>query len=221
MIRVFKYLLAIGLPTGSTVHVQSPLANKLRRWGMLLLLIAFMARPAVAQKISFGAYTTSRGLTLIVSGGLDFNTKQPAILINSDATVTIALQDNECAYVQIVGDATRDITITIPATTYLTYGTDQIPFTCQFAYSDIGLTDVNTAKLSAVEVPAGFTAITLPMLQRTMGAPAPPPTPAHGGYTAPSATAYLFLYGTLGPVGNVAAGSYSGMINVYVNYTTY
>lgn len=221
MIRLLKYLLSINVSVDSIAHARLSLTNVLQRWEMLLLLSAFMASPAAAQKINFGAYTTSRGLTLIVSGGLDFNTKQPAILINSDATVTIALQDNECAYVQIIGDATRDITITIPATTYLTYGTDQIPFTCQFAYSDIGLTDVNTAKLNAVEVPAGFTAITLPMLQRTLGAPAPPPTPAHGGYTAPSATAYLFLYGTLGPVGNVAAGSYSGMINVYVNYTTY
>ncbi len=190
-------------------------------WQMLLLLVAFIAGPVEAQKINFGAYTTSQGLSLIVSGGLNFNSKQPAILINSNATVTISLLDNECAYVQIIGDATKDITIVVPTTSSITYGSDQIPFTCQFAYSNFGTTDVNTAKLSAVQMPAGITSITLPMLSRTLGAPAPPPTPAHGGYTAPQATAYLFLYGMLGPVGNVAAGTYSGMINVYVNYTTY
>jgi len=188
---------------------------------MLLLLGAIMVHPASAQKINFGAYTTSQGLRLIVSGGLNFNAKQPAIFANSDSTVTIGLNDNGCAYVQITGDATRDITIIIPTITYLTYAADQIPFICQFAYSNFGLTDVNAAKENAVEIPSGFTAITLPMVRRTVGAPAPPPTPAHGGYTAPSATAYLFLYGRLGPVGNVAGGAYSGSINVYVNYTTY
>jgi hypothetical protein len=132
------------------------------------------------------------------------------------------LTDNETQYIKIVGDATRDITVTVSAPMYLTTGaSSQIPFTCNFAYSNLGSKDAVTAKTSAVEVPAGFTAITLPMLRRTAGVPAPPPTPAHGGYTAPSATAYIFLYGKLGPVGNVNAGTYTGIINVSVNYTTY
>ncbi|HUI30216.1 MAG TPA: hypothetical protein VLX91_08355 [Candidatus Acidoferrales bacterium] len=193
----------------------------LPRGRMLLLLIAFTVSPAVAQKINFGAYTTSAGLNLYPSAGLNFNDKQPAILINSNVTVSITLYDNDCGYVQIVGDATRDITIIVPHTVYLTCGASEIPFTCQCAYSNLGSTDVNVAKMSAVEISSGVTVITVPMLQRTLGAPAPPPTPAHGGYSAPTATAYLFLYGTLGPVGNVAAGTYIGTINVYVNYTTY
>jgi len=52
-------------------------------------------------------------------------------------------------------------------------------------------------------------------------APATPPTPAHGGYTPPPATVYLFLYGELGPASGVSAGPYSGEIVVNVNYTTY
>jgi hypothetical protein len=185
------------------------------------VLLVFTARPGAGQKINFGAYTTSQGLKLYPSSSLNFNSKQTAILAGSDATVSISLYDSECGYVQIVGDATRDITIIIPSTVYLTLGANEIPFSCQFAYSNLGVTDENTAKLGAVQISPGVTVITVPMLQRTAGAPAPPPTPAHGGYTAPSATAYLFLYGTLGPVGNVAAGSYEGTVNVYVNYTTY
>ncbi len=222
MIRFFKYPMVNNVRNASMEHSRSIQVHLLQSWGMLLTLIAFTTCPATAQKINFGAYTTSQGLTLIVSsGGLNFNAKQPAILIGSGESVPILLQDNECAYVQIVGDATRDITITVPAIPYLTCGADQIPFTCQFAYSNQGATDVSTAKLGAVEIPSGFFTITIPMLQRTSGPPAPPPTPAHGGYTPPSATAYLFLYGTLGPVGSVASGAYSGTINVEVNYAKY
>jgi len=200
-------------------------AHILKRWGMLILLSVFVIRIGEAQKINFGAYTTSQGIFLTKSGDLNFNDKQPMIASNSSSTVTIALSDIEYQYIKIVADAERDITITVTSDTYLIIGAGgpgkQIPFACSFAYSNLGSAVVATAKSSAVEIPVGFTAITLPMLRRTAGVPAPPPTPAHGGYTAPSATAYLFLYGTLGPVGNVSGGYYSGTINVSVNYTTY
>ena len=192
---------------------------------MLILLSACVVRPGIAQKINFGAYTTSQGISLATSGNLNFNDTQPTIYSNSNSTVTIALSDNVYQYIKIVADATRDITITVTASSYLTIGAGgagkQIPFVCNFAYSNLGSADPTTAKLSAVEIPSGFTAITLPMLRRNAGVPAPPPTPAHGGYTAPSATAFLFLYGKFGPVSNVNAGSYTGIINVSVNYTTY
>lgn len=197
----------------------------LKRWVMLILLSAFVVHFGAAQKINFGAYTTSQGISLVKSGDLNFNAKQPVIASKSNTSVNIALNDNETQYIAIIGDATRDITVTVTASSFLTIGAggtgNQIPFVCNFAYSNLGSADATTAKLSAVEIPAGFTAITLPMLRRTAGVPAPPPTPAHGGYTAPSATAYLFLYGKLGPVGDVNAGYYIGTINVSVNYTTY
>jgi spore coat protein U-like protein len=191
---------------------------------MLILLSVFAIRFAAAQKINFGAYTTSQGISLTVSNSLNFNDKQPVITSNSSSTVTIALVDNETQYIKIIADATRDITITVTADTHLFIGvgpSNEIPFVCNFAYSNLGSAVAATAKSSAIEIPAGFTAITLPMLRRTAGVPAPPPTPAHGGYSAPSATAYLFIYGKLGPVGNVNAGNYTGTINVSVNYTTY
>jgi hypothetical protein len=190
----------------------------LQRWGILLLLSVCIVHPGIAQIINFGLYTTS-DITLTPSGTLNFNDKQPVIASNSNSTVTIALGDNESQYIEIVGDATRDITITINAPLYLTLdASNQINFSCQFAYSNLGSTSASVARGNAVQVPGGFTVITLPMLRRTSGAPPPPPTPAHGGYTPPSAKVYLFLYGSLGPVGNVNAGSYTGTINVTVNY---
>jgi hypothetical protein len=193
------------------------------RWGWLFALASLMAYPATAQRINFGAYTTSQGISLsAVSGNLNFNDKQSVIASNSNSTVTIALTDNETQYIAITADATRDITITVTAPTNLITGGGgpgyQIPFTCQFAYSNLGSSTATAAKTVAVQVPGGFTSITFPMLRRMSGAPLPPPTPAHGGYTPPSATAYLFLYGTFGPVGNVTAGIYSGTVNVNVQY---
>lgn len=195
-----------------------------KRCGMVILLFTMAVHPVVAQKINFGAYTTSQGISLVKSGDLNFNDKEPLIAAGVNTTVTIALSDAETQYVAIVADATRDITITVTSSQFLMTGSGgtgyQIPFTCNFAYSNLGIADVSTAKSSAVQIPAGFTAITLPMQRRIGGAPLPPPTPAHGGYTPPSATAYLFIYGKLGPIGNVSAGHYNGIINVTVNYTT-
>ena len=200
----------------------------LNRCGMLILLCVFVVRIGAAQKINFGAYTTSQGITLSIPsspGYLDFCSKQQWIGSGTLVTVTILLSDVGTQYIKIIGDATRDITITVSAPQYLITGTGgsgkQIPFTCNFAYSNLGSSDPSTAKSTAIQIPAGFTAITLPMLRRASGVPAPPPTPAHGGYTAPQATAYLFIYGKLGPVGSVNSGTYTGTINVNVNYTTY
>jgi hypothetical protein len=182
----------------------------------------FTAYWGMAQRINFGAYTTSRGITLNVSGNLNFNDKQQVIASGSNATVTISLTDNQTQYVEITGDATRDITVTISAPDNLSIGAggpgNEVPFVCQFAYSNLGLS-ASAAKTAAVQVPAGFKAITFPLLRRASGAPLPPPTPAHGTYMPPAAMAYLFVYGTLGPVGSVTpSDSYSATINVTVQY---
>jgi hypothetical protein len=201
---------------------MTPNARIVSRWGWLLAAAVVTASPAFAQSINFGAYTTSQGVFLTVSNDLNFNDKQSVIASNSNATVTIALSDNQTQYVAVTADATRDITVTVTAPTDLITGGggpgNQIPFACRFAYSNLGSATVSAAKTVAVEVPNGFTSITLPMIRRTSGAPLPPPTPAHGGYTPPSATAYLFFYGSLGPVGSVSVGSYSGTVTVSVQY---
>jgi hypothetical protein len=197
-------------------------AHIVARWRWVLALCILALCPVIAQRINFGAYTNSQNISLLVSGSLNFNDKQPAIGSNSNSTVTIALSDNQAQYITITADATRDITITVTAPTTLVNGGggsgNEIPFTCQFAYSNLGSLTVLAAKAAAVQVPGGYTTITLPMLRRASGTPLPPPTPAHGGYTPTTTTAYLFLYGALGPVGNVTAGSYSGTISVSVQY---
>jgi hypothetical protein len=203
---------------------MNSMTHILKRCRFLILLSTFVLQPGSAQKINFGAYTGSQTIQLSTNGSLTFTDLGKIILSNSHSTCTIAWTDN-LPYIAIYGDATRDITITVTAPQYLNIDAGgagkQIPFTCNFAYSNLGSADAAAAKLNAVQIPTGFTAITLPMLKRTSGVPAPPPTPQHGGYTAPTTTAYLFFYGRLGPVDNVNAGYYNGIVNVSVNYATY
>jgi hypothetical protein len=97
-----------------------------------------------------------------------------------------------------------------------------IPLNIGFAYSNMGAESESLAKTQALQIPQGFTSATFPVLRRSTGPPGPPPTPEHNGYTAPTADAYLFIYGTLGPVPEDAAvGLYFGEINIHIEYSTY
>lgn len=174
---------------------------------------------ALGQRISFGLYTTENIiLTPLGSGDLNFNTKQNLLLPNQ--TVTINLVDDATAILTITGRLDQEITVTIDAPSTLDLdGSNTIPLAVKFAYSNTGAATETQAKLSSVEVATGFTSATFPILRRAAGLPAPPPTPGHSGYVAPTGTAYIFIYGTLGAIPvNSATGMYSGDINVHVSY---
>lgn len=185
-----------------------------------------MTGTVVAQRISFGLYA-SDGITLtpLGLGELNFNSKKTVIVVGDEA-FSILLTDNAAAVLTITGRADLDVTVIIeaPATLDLVVGEDTytIPLSLAFAYSNRGAVDETTAKTQAIQVPGGFSYAAFPVLRRSSGPPGPPPTPDHTGYTQPTGTAYLFIYGTLGPVpGNAAAGLYTGEINITVEYSTY
>jgi hypothetical protein len=185
--------------------------------GLLLL-----AGPAAAQRISFGLYA-SDGITLtpLGLGELNFNEKQTLILAGN--TVQFLLTDEAIAIIAIEGRADLDVTITIDADPTLMLDTEnEIPLSIGFAYSNLGAGTEEIARTQAIQVPPGFTSTTFPLKRRTAGPPGPPPTPAHTGYIQPTGMAYLFIYGTLGPVpADAATGVYLGNINVYVTYSTF
>jgi len=185
---------------------------------LFLTLSLLLAGNVTAQRISFGTYVTDDiALTLPNLGELNFNDGRNVILPGQ--TVTINLTDNATAALKIEARADLDITVTIDALATLDLGSNIIPLKLRFAYSNVGKLNEADAKVGPVQVPNGFTSITFPVLRRASGLPAPPPTPNHVGYTAAKATAYLFIYGTLGPVPiNAAAGLYTGTINVRVEY---
>ncbi|HMG14275.1 MAG TPA: hypothetical protein VK590_02440 [Saprospiraceae bacterium] len=190
---------------------------------MMVLNLVFLAAKVQGQSINFGTYTSS-GITINeeMPNKLDFNEKQPVILRGLNEIVNIGLQDEEVAVLSIDANEQLDITVLFDTPTKLELDqTNSIPCNLRFAYSNLGAPDIATARAQAIEVPYGFNSITIPVHRRTLGAPGPPPTPEYQGYVAPVGKVYIFIYGTLGPVGNVDVGVYEGLINLTVDYSTY
>lgn len=191
---------------------------------MMLMLLVTGATELSAQRINFSV-SSSAGIIIDQISQLNFNNKQSMIISNSNSSVAISMTDQQAVAVGITAEADKDImvTITSPAEVILDAGgtSKSIPFQLRYAYSNVNVSDGLAAKSSAIEVPAGFTFVTLPMNRRTSGVPLPPPTPMHTGYTVPTAKAYLYLYGVLGPVGSVNSGSYTGTISISVDYAKY
>ena len=191
----------------------------------IILLLTFsliLNGNVMAQRVSFGLNATDDiVLTPLNLGELNFNDKQTVIIPGS--TVTINLTDEACGILSIEARTDLELTVTIdaPATLDLDV-TNTIPLAVKFAYSNTGAPTDAIAKQGAIEVPAGFTSITFPVLRRASGLPPPPPTPDHVGVSYSTGRAYLFIYGTLGQVSaNAAAGYYSGNIHVRAEYSKY
>ena len=188
---------------------------------VFFLISSFVATQA--QHISFGTWAGSDILiTTGVPGDLNFNNKTQVINPGINQTVTINLHDQEAAVLTIEGTEYYDVTVSIDAPPTLDLdATNKIPFHMRFAYSNLNPADVTVAKNQAVEVPASFNSATFPIFRRVNGPPGPPPTPPSSGYVPPRKTAWLFIYGSVGPVGSVDAGLYEGIINITVEYTKF
>ena len=194
---------------------------------ILGICFVFFSETGFAQRISFNTWTGSDDITILSPQGamptLDFNQKQRA-LVPGIGAVTIGLVDNQAVIYEIEAPEGFDLTVDISAPSAFVLAenpTESIPFLLKVAYNNMAPTDELSGKLSAVELPAGFYSITFPVSRRTSGAPIAPPSPEDGAFTRPKAKAYLYLYGTLGPVGMVPAGIYEGEININVSFTSY
>jgi hypothetical protein len=190
--------------------------------GLFIHMLIAVLPSGTAQRINFGTFA-SEGIVIqnLVPQGLDFNLAAGGVLVaGSNQTVQVSLMDDETVVLEILAQADLDITVQIEIPAFLMLNvSNTIPVSLNLAYSNMGAVDIMTARSQAVLLPAGFLTFTIPVIRRSSGAPGPPPTPSHQGYTAPTASAYLFIYGNLGPIGNIDAGQYDGLINVTVSYT--
>jgi hypothetical protein len=202
--------------------------NRLK-WICLLLLVAgsLFTSSALAQKINFSTWTNSDEITITpvqTLPKLDFNQKQNIITKNS-APVIINLADMQAVGFRIEAPDGFDLTVEIDAPLVLrldgsgSESDEIVPLQLGIAYSNQQAIDESSAKGSAVQLPPGFYNVTFPVNRRRSGAPSPPPTPISGDYVRPKATAWLFIYGTLGPVGPIKAGSYTENITINVYFT--
>jgi hypothetical protein len=155
--------------------------------------------------------------------GLNFNQKQAAITA-SGAAVVIGINDGQTVIYEVEAPEGFDLLVEVDAPNVLTLEGNKeetIPFQLRIAYNNQSAPDHLSGKGSAIELPLGFNSISFPVNRRMSGAPGPPPTPEHGGYTRPKAKAYLYLYATLGPIGAVLPGVYEGNIDISVSFSSY
>jgi hypothetical protein len=195
---------------------------------ILVVIACFISQVSMAQSINFSTWTGSDEITITsvqAMPKLDFNLKQN-IITKSSGPVQINLLDMQAVGFRIEAPEGFDLTVEVDAPQILRLDgagsepDETVPFQIGIAYSNQLSIDEASAKGSAIQLPTGFYNVTFPVDRRTSGAPGPLPTPISGDYVRPKATAWFFIYGTLGPVGPVIAGNYSENITVNVYFTS-
>lgn len=202
------------------------LGKRYRQFLFILLLGAWTYPiPGWAQRINFSTWTGSEDISItsiLAMPEMNFNQKQGVIIQGN--TISIDLADNQAVAFRIEAPENFDVSLEVSAPSNLTLEGDPsktIPFAIRLAYNNQQPINDIIGKLSAIELPAGFTTVTFPINRKLTGPPGPPPTPISGTDTRSKINAYVYVYGTLGPIGSVPAGRYSGDIALTVNITSY
>lgn len=181
-----------------------------RPFATILAALTFLTGPLYAQEINFGKYATEGIVLTNVSSNstLDFGQ-----VITGEGQVQIKLSDPGVVVISIEAEYDKDVFVTINAPNNLTYNaSNQMPFTLNAAYANKGQNNISQARLIS-----GNTA-RFPVRARQNRPPGPPPTPKHGNYTTPTAEAYLYLYGNINVLNDLAAGLYTGTVDITVSY---
>lgn len=200
--------------------------EKIARVVVLLVLIGTLNTSVLAQRINFNTWTGSENITVTAVGtglnSLNFNDKQKVLLAGSPAVV-IGKTDPQVAIFEIEAPSEYDITVELDFPFFLykdgiPTGDQKFPLALQLAYVNEAPPGFEflTGGATAQEVPAGFNSVTFPVNRRAAGAPLPP-TPEYGGYTRPKSKVYVYVYGSVGPIGqNISAGDYLGNVTLSV-----
>lgn len=192
----------------------------------MVIILLSMSGHGMAQRITFSTWTGSDEINISSPQGafpaLDFSQKKRVMLPNSEA-VQIPLLDGLAVVFELEAPEGYDLTVEVSAPVVFTLvdnPSETIPFQMRMAYNNQSPTDENSGKLQAQEMPLGFNSITFPVSRRSAGLPAAPPSPEYGGYARPKAKAYIYFYGSVGPIGNIPTGRYEGEININVSFTS-
>lgn len=189
---------------------------------MALLLPSLAAN---AQRINFKSFAQDELLIATITenpGGLNFNNKQAFIPVGNATPIDVNLMDNATVVLEVEGPMEYDLSFSFTSDNVLTWeggSGPTIPYQLRFAYNNTGELSDAQRRANAVEVPFGFTSVTMPVRRRVAGAPGPPPTPDHAGYVRPRAKAYIYVYGQLGAVPSSAnSGTYTGDIVLTISH---
>ncbi len=143
-------------------------------------------------------------VTVLSDGILDYGN-----VFQNQGLVQIQLMDPGTEVISIEGDFNKSVTVTItPPAGLRLDASNSLPFTLGAAYANNEVNNKGDATL--------FSGNTATFEIREGGGP-PPGGGRGGGGGPPTTTAYVFIFGDIN-VGNVNAGAYSGIINVFVEY---
>jgi spore coat protein U-like protein len=196
---------------------------------IIILLMLMSSLMASAQRIGFEV-RAGDGITILNSpADLNFNRLNNVITANSFETITISLNDEIVSAIGIEAEAGRDITVEVNAPTFLTLkggrqGEDErINLDIRFAYSNSGTHSETEARLAATEVPAGFVHVTFPVQTRLsrQSNSGLSQSRQYAGRSANTQKIWIFVYGSIGPIGKVRMGEYTAEISVTINYASH
>lgn len=172
----------------------------------LIIAILFMLMPVSgihAQMLAFNIEAPPQlNITVLSDGVLDYGN-----LFLNQGPVSIMLNDPETEVISIEGPFNENVRVTItpPAALQLD-ASNTLPYTLGASYANQG----ENNKGQAISFNGSNTAVF-----RIKEGGRPQGGPRGGG--PPNATAYLYIYGDI-TVGYVNAGTYSGIINIFVEY---
>ncbi len=195
---------------------------KLKLILLLLITAVFAFRQGYAQEINFSNYNTFT-LTLVNLNLNDLVFEGPVVsnsgLHKVELADAVVLEAEGVKFLDILANITQ-----VSGGGFLTLDgmetTDEdkrIPFTLEAAYANRGNNNIADAKIFTVA--SNNTSERFPILARLNQAPGPPPTPTTASFnqSAVNETVYIYLYGSIN-VGNVVAGTYSGDLQVTIEY---
>lgn len=173
----------------------------------LLVGILFLLLPSSgihAQMLAFNIEAPPElEVTILSDGVLDYGN-----LLQNQGQVQIMLTDPGTEVISIEGHFNERVTVTItPPSALQLDASNTLPFTLGAAYANNE--DNNKADATL------FSGNTASFFIREGGGP--PPRGGRQGGGPPTATAYLYIFGDIN-VGNVNAGTYTGVINIFVEY---
>ena len=187
------------------------------RFGLIVFAVILQPWNSHAQEIDFGSYVSS-GAIVIAERDLDFGS------ILRPGSSSVSLGSGLEGVVSLEGIRFLDAFVTIspyPVNYLFLDGDDScVSSTCRIQF-DMLTAFTNSGQL--LDVTSGATVfnsatVRFPFRARAGGPPRPPPVPPHAGYTPPTDTAYLYIYGEVTASANANAGSYSNIITVTVAY---
>ena len=141
-------------------------------------------------------------LTVLTDGNLDYGTVFP-----NEGTVQITLNDTRTEELQIEGQQNQRVRVTItPPPSLRLDASNELPYTLGAAYANEG--ENNKSQATSF---GGSNSVVF-RLPKAGGGPG-----RGGGGGQPTTSAYLYVFGDIS-VGFVAAGQYSGTLNILVEY---